>query len=90
MQGLVRIPDHLTYEQAATLPCAAVTAWNCLQGPVPLKGGDYLLVQGTGGVSVYVLAIQDVETMAKFIIPLQVCYPVGSRPWCSRHCDIVI
>ncbi len=31
-----------------------MTAWNALHGPVPLKGGDYVLVQGTGGVSVYV------------------------------------
>ena len=54
-QALVRIPDHLTYEQASTLPCAAVTAYSCLQGPVPLKGGDVVLIQGTGGVSMYVL-----------------------------------
>jgi len=52
-EGLVRIPEHLSFEQAATLPCAAVTAWNAFQGPVPLKGGDYVLIQGTGGVSVF-------------------------------------
>lgn len=32
--------------------CTGVTAWNCLQGPVPVKGGDIVVVQGTGGVSV--------------------------------------
>ncbi|THH33201.1 hypothetical protein EUX98_g988 [Antrodiella citrinella] len=52
-ESLVSIPDHLTFEQAATLPCAAVTAWNALNGPTPVKGGDYVLVQGTGGVSLF-------------------------------------
>jgi NADPH:quinone reductase-like Zn-dependent oxidoreductase len=50
---LVHIPDHLTFEQAATLPCAALTAWNSLQGPVPLKAGDTALTLGSGGVSVF-------------------------------------
>ncbi|EMD30916.1 hypothetical protein CERSUDRAFT_120256 [Gelatoporia subvermispora B] len=52
---LVRIPEHLSYEEASTLPCAAVTAYNALMGPVPLKGGDVVLVQGTGGVSIFAL-----------------------------------
>ncbi len=52
--GLVRIPDHMTYEQAATLPCAAVTAWGALfERGRPLKAGDILLVQGTGGVALF-------------------------------------
>lgn len=38
----------------AKFRCAAVTAWNALHGPTPLKGGDYVLIQGTGGVSLYV------------------------------------
>ncbi|KAH9941008.1 NAD(P)-binding protein [Amylocystis lapponica] len=53
--SLVRAPAHLSYEEAATLPCAALTAYNALFGPVPLKGGDTVLVQGTGGVSVFAL-----------------------------------
>ncbi|KAL6298062.1 NAD-P-binding protein [Sparassis latifolia] len=52
---LVRIPDHLSYEEASTLPCAALTAYNALLGPVPIKGGDTVLVQGTGGVSIFAL-----------------------------------
>ncbi|KAF8841063.1 NAD(P)-binding protein [Paxillus ammoniavirescens] len=51
--SLVRIPPHLTYEEASTLPCAALTAYNALMGPVPLKGGDHVLVLGTGGVSIF-------------------------------------
>ncbi|KAF8202503.1 alcohol dehydrogenase superfamily protein [Pholiota molesta] len=54
-QSLVRIPEHFTYEQASTLPCAALTAYNSLYGPHPLKAGDSVLVQGTGGVSMFAL-----------------------------------
>ncbi|KAF9265743.1 NAD(P)-binding protein [Marasmius fiardii PR-910] len=53
--SLVRIPDHLSFEEASTLPCAALTAYNALWGPVPLKSGDTILVQGTGGVSIFAL-----------------------------------
>lgn len=55
-QGVVRIPDSLTFEEAATLPCAAVTAWNAL-AVGGLKAGDVVLVQGTGGVSIFALQI---------------------------------
>ncbi len=53
--GLVRIPDHLTYEEAATLPCAGVTAWNALFTWAKTKPGETVLIQGTGGVSVFAL-----------------------------------
>jgi NADPH:quinone reductase-like Zn-dependent oxidoreductase len=49
--GLVEIPDHLTYEQAATLPCAGVTAWVVLFKQGHLKADEYVLLEGTGGVS---------------------------------------
>lgn len=51
--GLVRIPNNLSWEEAATLPCAAVTAWNALNGLTPLKAGETVLALGTGGVSVF-------------------------------------
>jgi len=51
-EGLVRIPDSLSFEEAATLPCAAVTAWNALTAHGPLLPGQLVLVEGTGGVSV--------------------------------------
>ncbi|KAJ7733890.1 alcohol dehydrogenase superfamily protein [Mycena olivaceomarginata] len=54
--SLVTIPPHLSYEEASTLPCAAVTAYNALlSGYTPLKGGDTVLIQGTGGVSIFAL-----------------------------------
>ncbi|KAK0184441.1 hypothetical protein F5146DRAFT_238906 [Armillaria mellea] len=51
--SLVRIPAHLSYEEASTLPCAALTAYNAFMGPKPLKAGDTVLVLGTGGVSIF-------------------------------------
>jgi NADPH:quinone reductase-like Zn-dependent oxidoreductase len=52
--GLVRVPEHLSFEEAATLPCAAVTAWNALAAG-DLKPGATVLIQGTGGVSIFAL-----------------------------------
>ncbi|MES1211618.1 MAG: NAD(P)-dependent alcohol dehydrogenase, partial [Acidobacteriota bacterium] len=56
-EGLVKVPAHLTDEEAASLPCAAVTAWNALNaaGIAGIKAGDTVLVQGTGGVSLFAL-----------------------------------
>jgi NADPH:quinone reductase-like Zn-dependent oxidoreductase len=53
--GLVRVPDHLSYEEAATLPCAAVTAWNALFTVADTRPGQTVLIQGTGGVSIFAL-----------------------------------
>jgi len=52
-QGLVHIPEHLSYVQSATLPCAAVTAWNALYGLHPVQVGQTVLILGTGGVSIF-------------------------------------
>ncbi len=54
--GLVAIPEHLSFEEAATLPCAAVTAWNALAAG-NLKPGATVLIQGTGGVSIFALQL---------------------------------
>jgi NADPH:quinone reductase-like Zn-dependent oxidoreductase len=55
--GLVKVPDHLSDEEAATLPCAAVTAWSALIEGGGLKAGDTVLVLGTGGVSIFALQL---------------------------------
>jgi NADPH:quinone reductase-like Zn-dependent oxidoreductase len=49
--GLIAIPESLSYEEAATLPCAGLTAWVSLFKHGNLKPGDYVLLEGTGGVS---------------------------------------
>lgn len=54
-EGLVRIPDHLSYEEAATLPCAAVTAWNAMFEQGNVRPGSRVLALGTGGVSIFAL-----------------------------------
>lgn len=54
-EGLVEIPSHLSYAEASTLPCAALTAWNALYGSKALRAGDVVLTQGTGGVSMFAL-----------------------------------
>jgi NADPH:quinone reductase-like Zn-dependent oxidoreductase len=54
-EGLTRIPEHLSYEEAATLPCAGVTAWNALFHSGQLRPGQTVLTLGTGGVSTFAL-----------------------------------
>jgi NADPH:quinone reductase-like Zn-dependent oxidoreductase len=54
-QALVHIPEHLDFVEAACLPCAGVTAWNAMFETGDLKPGDTVLLQGTGGVSVWAL-----------------------------------
>ncbi|MBK7934886.1 MAG: NAD(P)-dependent alcohol dehydrogenase [Acidobacteria bacterium] len=55
--GLVRVPEYLSFEEASTLPCAAVTAWNALVVSGKIKAGDTVLTLGTGGVSIFALQI---------------------------------
>jgi NADPH:quinone reductase-like Zn-dependent oxidoreductase len=55
--GFVRIPDYMTFEDAATLPCAAVTSWNALVTEGHVRAGDTVLVMGTGGVSIFAMQI---------------------------------
>ena len=53
--GLLAVPEHLSDEEAATLPCAALTAWTAIVSEGRTKPGDSVLVQGTGGVSLFAL-----------------------------------
>lgn len=53
--GLVPMPEHLSFEEAATLPCAAVTAWHALVTRGQVRAGDTVLTLGTGGVSTFAL-----------------------------------
>ena len=55
--GLIRFPAELSFEQAATLPCAALTAWNALVEKGKLNAGQTVLLLGTGGVSIFGLQI---------------------------------
>lgn len=66
-EGVVHLPDHLSYEEGASLPCAAVTAWQALVNRGRLAAGETVLLLGTGGVSIF--ALQFAKLMgAKIII----------------------
>jgi NADPH:quinone reductase-like Zn-dependent oxidoreductase len=54
-EGVLRFPTHLSDEEAATLPCAALTAWHALHAGEPVSPGETVLLQGSGGVSVFAL-----------------------------------
>jgi NADPH:quinone reductase-like Zn-dependent oxidoreductase len=70
--ALVAIPKHLTYEEAATLPCAGVTAWNGLVTRGHTQPGDFVLLQGTGGVS---------------ILGLELAVALGAKPVITSSSD---
>ena len=54
-RGVIRFPDHLSYNEAATLPCAALTAWHALVEFADVQPGETVLLLGTGGVSMFAL-----------------------------------
>ena len=58
--GLICIPEHFSYEEAATLPCAAVTAFHALYESCGIKPDSTVLLQGTGGVSIFALQLASV------------------------------
>jgi NADPH:quinone reductase-like Zn-dependent oxidoreductase len=71
-QGLVALPKHLSFEEGATLPCAGVTAWNGLFTRGHMQAGDYVLLEGTGGVS---------------ILGLQFALAAGAKPIITSSSD---
>jgi NADPH:quinone reductase-like Zn-dependent oxidoreductase len=54
-ESIVRVPEHLSFDEAATLPCAAVTAWHGLAVSGNVQPGDTVLTLGTGGVSIFAI-----------------------------------
>ena len=77
-EGVVKLPEHLSYEEGAALPCAGVTAWNALVEHGKLISGDTVLVQGTGGVSVF--ALQFAKLMGATVIATSSRVPKSSAP----------
>ncbi|QGX39834.1 zinc-dependent alcohol dehydrogenase family protein [Permianibacter aggregans] len=69
--ALVRIPEHLSFEQAATLPCAGLTAWNALLTEGQAQAGDTVVLLGTGGVSVWALQLAKAAGLKVFITSSQ-------------------
>ncbi len=54
-EGAIKIPEHLDFIEASTLPCAALTAWSALVELAKIRPGEFVLLQGTGGVSIFAL-----------------------------------
>ena len=67
-QAIVPIPDYLSYEEAATLPCAGVTAWHALVTEGHLRPDEWVLIQGTGGVAVFALQIAKLMNARTLVI----------------------
>ncbi|MFJ2391534.1 NAD(P)-dependent alcohol dehydrogenase [Streptomyces sp. NPDC087843] len=65
-EAAVRVPDHLTWEEAACLPCAGVTAWHSLTGGEPLAPGQTVLTLGTGALSLF--AVQFAKTLGARVV----------------------
>jgi NADPH:quinone reductase-like Zn-dependent oxidoreductase len=86
--GLVAIPDHLSFEEAACLPCAAVTAWHALfHVGRPIKAGDTVLVLGTGGVSI--AALQFAKAAGARVIATSSSDEKGARAKALGASDVV-
>ena len=60
-EGLEKVPDYLSDVEAATLPCAALTAWSAIVTHGRTKAGDKILIQGTGGVALFALAFAKLQ-----------------------------
>lgn len=65
-EAVVPLPAGLSFEEGATLPCAATTAWTALAGPAPIRAGQSVLTLGTGGVSIF--AVQLAKTLGARVI----------------------
>ena len=65
--GVVRLPAYMSYEEAATLPCAAVTAWNAMFEQARLHPGQTVLLLGTGGVSIVGLQLATIAGVRAII-----------------------
>jgi NADPH:quinone reductase-like Zn-dependent oxidoreductase len=66
-EGVVKLPPHLSLEEGATLPCAAVTVWHAMMEHAKLKAGEVVLLQGTGGVSIFGLQFAHAMGIAAII-----------------------
>jgi NADPH:quinone reductase-like Zn-dependent oxidoreductase len=79
-RGLVRMPSNYTFAEASTLACAALTAWNALYGLKRVMPGDWVLTEGTGGVSLFAIQVSNVSSPT----PLHLC-PDTSLPKSQVH-----
>ena len=84
--GLVHVPDYLSYEEAATLPCAALTAWQGLMTKGGMQAGDTILVLGTGGVSIFALQFASIAGARTIITSSSDAKLERARELGAAHC----
>jgi NADPH:quinone reductase-like Zn-dependent oxidoreductase len=78
-EAAVAMPSYLSFEEAATLPCAAVTAWVALTGHRRVTAGDTVLTQGTGGVAIF--ALQFAQRLGAHVIAITSSTAKAERLW---------
>ncbi|WP_202033765.1 zinc-dependent alcohol dehydrogenase family protein [Agrobacterium larrymoorei] len=79
--AIVHLPEYLSYVEAASLPCAAVTAWTALNRSSPLQPGQTVLVQGTGGVALFSLQVARMFGARVLAITSSDERPKSSESW---------
>jgi NADPH:quinone reductase-like Zn-dependent oxidoreductase len=84
--GIVKIPDYLSFEEASCLPCAALTAWNALYGLVPLRPGQTVVLQGTGGVATFGLQIATATGAVTIVTSSSDAKLAKARELGATHC----
>lgn len=77
-QGLVSMPSNYDYVESSTLACAALTAWNALYGLKRVMPGDWVLTEGTGGVSLFAIQVSNTYLCVSYLswpkaVPIQGC-----------------
>lgn len=85
--AVVSVPQHLSDEEAATLPCAGITAWSALSEPSPLRPGETVLILGTGGVALMALALAKASGARTIVTTSS---PEKAAKICDLGADIVI
>jgi len=85
-EGVVKAPAHLSAAEAATLPCAALTAWNAVVAQGRVKAGERVLIQGTGGVSLFALIFAKMHGAETILISSSDEKLARAKPLGADHC----
>jgi len=85
-QGVVKAPAHMSAAEAATLPCAALTAWNAVVEQGKTQAGDMVLIQGTGGVSLFALIFAKMHGAETILISSSDEKLARAKPLGADHC----
>src|SRR5690606_19644659 len=85
-EGVVKAPAHMSALEAATLPCAALTAWNAVVEQGRVEAGQRVLIQGTGGVSLFALIFAKMHGAETILISSSDEKLARAKPLGADHC----